>query len=129
MLREVGDVSAASRDLQEAMEASTHYGFPLHEAEAHLLQGHLALDNAPPAIEDAQAALKRAKELVAETAYHRRDADTLILEGRLAGRRGDRAAGRAKLAEAIRAARREEEQGAVYQLAVDQAERYLKELA
>jgi len=54
------------------------------------------------------------------------DADLLILEGRLLSKQGGKDAGRAKLQEAIRVARREPK--AVYQLAIDQAERYLREL-
>ena len=112
----------------EALDLSTRVGLRLSEAEARLLAGQFALDEEPPDVEVAQAALDRARTLVEEEGYHLRDADLLILEGRLVGKRGDKDEGRAKLEEAIRVARREEEQGAVYQLAIDQAERHLREL-
>ena len=83
------------------------------------------MDGDSPDVEAAAEALGKARKLVEETGYHRRDADVLILEGRLLGKKGDVEAGRAKLEEAVRVARREE--GHVYQRAVDEAERYLKE--
>ena len=70
----------------------------------------------------------RVQTLVAETGYHLRDADLLVLEGRLLGKLGHPDAARAKLHEAITVARREEADGCIYQVAVDQAERYLREL-
>ncbi len=69
----------------------------------------------------------RADELVNETGYHLRDADLLILEGRLLAKRGYKDTGRTKLHEAIKVAKREEAEGCVYQLAIDQANRCLKE--
>jgi len=86
----------------------------------------MALDEDSPDIDTAAAALGRAAELVTETGYHLRDADLLILKGRLLAKQGDKNAGSAKLQEAVRVARREPD--AVYQLAIDQAERYLREL-
>ena len=41
---------------------------------------------------------------------------------------GDTEAARAKLDEAVAVARREEKDGCVYQVAVEQAERYLREM-
>jgi len=127
-LRDFGPREEAHRDLREVLELSTRIGLRLHETDARLLEGHLALDEDQPQIETAQAALARAQELVRETGYHLRDADLLILEGRLLAKRGDKAGGEAKLYEAIKVAKREEADGAVYQVAVDQAERYLKDL-
>jgi len=75
------------------------------------------------------SAVARATQLVTETGYHLRDADILILEGRLLSKKGDKQAGCAKLNDAIAVARREEKDGCVYQVAVDQAPRYLTELA
>jgi len=46
----------------------------------------------------------------------------------LLGKRGESDAARGKLGKAIKVARREEAEGCVYQVAVDQAERYLREL-
>jgi len=126
--RDFGDRDQAERDLHEALELSTRIGLRLHETDARFLEGHMALDLDPPDIETAQHSLSRADELVQETGYHLRDADLLILEGRLLAKQGDKDAGRAKLQQAITTARREEPDGCVYQLAVDQAERYLTEL-
>ncbi len=125
--RDFGERDQAERDLNEALDLSTRIGLRLHETDARLLQGHMPLDEDPPDLDTADAALGRAAELVTETGYHLRDADLLILEGRLLAKQGDKDAGRAKLEEAVRVARREEAEGCVYQLAVDQAERYLQE--
>ena len=114
--------------MSEALEFSARCGLRLHETDARLFAGHLALDPEGLDLEVARAALTRAQTLVADTGYHLRDADLLILEGRLLGKQGDHAAARAKLEEAIGVARREEAEGCVYQVAVDQAERYLREL-
>lgn len=119
----------AARDLEEALTAAIHIGLRLHETDARLLQGQMALDEDPPDIETAESALERVAELVNETGYHLRDADLLSLEGRLLGKKGDRELGCVKLNEAIRVARREEADGCVYQLAVDQAARYLKDVS
>jgi len=127
-LRDTGDRPGAFHDLHEGLDLSTRIGLRLHETDARLLAGHLALDKEPPAIETAQAAFSHAEELVEQTGYHLRDADLLILEGRLLGKRGEKSAARGKLEEAIKVARREEAEGCVYQVAVDQAERYLREL-
>ncbi|UCC67611.1 MAG: hypothetical protein JSV79_10890, partial [Armatimonadota bacterium] len=125
---DLGEPKVAQRDLNEALELSTRIGLRLHETDARLLQGHMALDDSPPDVEAAQQSLGRAQQLVEETGYHLRDADLLILEGRLLAKQGDTIPGRTKLHDAITVARREEKDGCVYQLAVDQAERCLKEL-
>ena len=126
--RDFGDRDQAERDLREALDLSTRFGLRLHETDARLLQGQMALDEGSPDIDTAQTSLARAEELVTETGYHLRDADILILEGRLLSKKGDNATGRAKLNEAITVARREEKDGCVYQVAVDQATRYLNDL-
>jgi len=126
--RDFGDRGQAERDLKEALELSARFVLRLHETDARLLQGHLVLDEKPPNIDTAEAALARAQELVKQTGYQLRDADLLILEGRLLSKKGEKEPGRAKLEEAIAVARREEKHGCVYQLAVDQADRYLAEL-
>ncbi len=126
--RDFRERAQAERDLQEALDLSSRIGLRLHETDARLLQGHLALDSDPPDIGPAQQSLTRAQELVPETGYHVRDADLLILEGRLLAKQRNNEAGRAKLEEAITVARREEADGYVYRLALDQANRYLKEL-
>jgi tetratricopeptide (TPR) repeat protein len=123
-----GDRDEAYRDLKEALDLSTRIGLRLHEADSRLLEGHLALDLDPPDAKTATDSLKRADTLVQETGYHLRDADLLILEGRLLAKQGDKEAGQAKLEEAIHVAKREEKDGCVYQVAVDQAERYLREM-
>ena len=74
------------------------------------------------------SALDRATQLVTGTGHHLRDADILILEGRLLSKKGDKETGRSKLEAAIKEARREDKAGCVYQLAVGQATRCLKEL-
>ncbi len=127
--RDFGDRENADRDLKEALDLSTHIGLRLHETDARLLQGHMALDEDPPALDTARDSLARAAELVTEAGYHLRDADILILEGRMLSKKGDKQTGRAKLNEAITVARREDNDSCVYQLAIDQATRYLKELA
>ena len=88
----------------------------------------MALDGAQPDVPTAEAALSRARVLVEEIGYHLRDADLLILEGRLVALRDDREVARKLLEQAITVARREEAQDAVYQAAVDEANRYLREL-
>jgi tetratricopeptide (TPR) repeat protein len=128
LLRDLGDRGDAQRDLAEALDLSTRYGFRLHETDARLLEGHFALDGAPPDIGAAQQSLSSAEQLVSQTGYHLRDADLLILRGRLLAKGGDRATGRSKLEEAIQVARREEDEGCIYQLAVGQATRYLREI-
>jgi len=74
------------------------------------------------------SALARATQLVTETGYHLRDADLLILEGRLLSKKDDKKAARTKLNDAIAVARREEKDGCVYQPALDQATRLLQSL-
>jgi len=127
-LRDFGNRDEAYRDLREALDLSSRIGLRLHETDARLLEGHLALDLDPPDVKTATDSLKRADTLVQETGYHLRDADLLILEGRLLAKQGDKEAGRARLEEAIHVAKREEKDGCVYQVAVDQAERYLREM-
>ena len=64
-----------------------------------------------------------------ETDYRLRDADLLILECRLLSKKGDKGTGSSKLNEAITVARREEKDGCICQPSIDQANRYLNELA
>jgi len=129
ILRDLGRRADAQGDLEEVLELSARIGLRLHETDARLLQGHMGLGEDPPDIEGAQQSLARAQQLVAATGYHLRDADLLILEGRLLAERQSKDAGRAKLEEAIHVARREEKDGCVYRLAVDQANRYLGDLS
>ena len=66
-----GDLEAATRDLDEALEIATRGGMRLHEADCYLEFARLHL--AAGQREQAQAAAAKARALVDATGYHRRD--------------------------------------------------------
>jgi len=126
-LCDIGERDEALRDLGEVLQLSKLLGLRLDEVDARLLDGHLHLDEDTPCLDMAEQSLARAKHLIIETGYHLRDPDILILEGRLLGKQGHTHRGRALLTQAIDLATRGKEEGVLYLLAAQQAERCLKE--
>jgi hypothetical protein len=88
--RLTGKFERARRDLEEAMGIATRGGMKLHECDAHLEFARLLL--AAQDLRDfenlggltAREHLKKAKALIAETSYHRRDAEVEALAEQLA---------------------------------------------
>jgi tetratricopeptide (TPR) repeat protein len=76
-----GDLAAAHRDLTEALDLSTRCEFRLHECDAHLGLTRLALAEGDPA--RAQTHLEKARTLIQQTGYHRRDGELADLESKL----------------------------------------------
>jgi nucleoside phosphorylase/tetratricopeptide (TPR) repeat protein len=76
-----GDLDDARRDLTEALTLATRCGFRLHECDAHLGHTHLALATNDPTA--ARKHLARASKIIAETGYHRRDAELADLEAQV----------------------------------------------
>jgi len=76
--RATGAHDRARGDLDEALSIATRGGMRLHEADCHLEYGRLCL--ATGDTEAAREHLARAKALVAETGYHRRDGEVAALE-------------------------------------------------
>jgi tetratricopeptide (TPR) repeat protein len=68
----------ARRDLDEALTLATRCGFRLHEADAHLGLARLALAEGDPAA--AREHLAKARAIVEQTGYHRRDRDLAELD-------------------------------------------------
>ena len=80
------DLDAAARDLAEALEIAERGAMRLHEADAHLelTRLHLAKDDEDAEERDtARRHLERARQLVRETGYGRREREVAYLEGRL----------------------------------------------
>ncbi len=63
----------ARADLDEAMDIATRCGFRLHECDAHLGYARLAIVEGNRA--EAREHLEKARKIVEETGYHRRDRD------------------------------------------------------
>ncbi len=76
--REQGDLDAAARDLDEALEIATRSGMRLHETDCHpeFVRLHLAAGQR----EQAQEYAAKARALVDATGYHRRDRELAELE-------------------------------------------------
>ncbi|MFT3768823.1 MAG: hypothetical protein QM820_25545 [Minicystis sp.] len=72
------DFSAARRDLDEAHRIATRCGFRLHEADAHLGYARLHLAEGNPIA--ATESLARARAIITDTGYHRRDGELARLE-------------------------------------------------
>jgi tetratricopeptide (TPR) repeat protein len=72
------DFPAARHDLDETLTLATRCGFCLHEADAHLGHARLALAEGYPA--PAREHLARARRIVDESGYHRRDGELAELE-------------------------------------------------
>jgi hypothetical protein len=75
-------MDAARRDLDETLTLATRCGFRLHETDAHLAYArlHLAEDDRAAAREH----LAKARALIDQTGYHRRDEELARLEALLA---------------------------------------------
>lgn len=71
----------ARADLDEALLLATRCGMRLHEADAHL--GFVRLHLAEGKKDDTRASLERARKLVEETGYHRRDGELAELAAAL----------------------------------------------
>ncbi|HRI71046.1 MAG TPA: hypothetical protein PK156_42735, partial [Polyangium sp.] len=72
----------ARRDLDEAMTIATRCGFRLHECDAHLGYARLAVAEGNRA--KAREHLEKARKIVEETGYHRRDGELAELETQIA---------------------------------------------
>ena len=87
--RATGAHDRARADLDEALSIATRGGMRLHEADCHLEYARLCL--ATGETEAAREHLARAKTMVAETGYHRRDGEVAALERETGGQgSGDR---------------------------------------
>ena len=80
--RLAGDPEGAAADLREAQEIAERGSMRLHEADAHLEWTRLHLATGDPA--EARRHLDRARDLVQECGYGRREREVTWLEGRLA---------------------------------------------
>jgi len=87
--RVTGSLDRARADLEEALSIATRGGMRLHEADCHLEYARLHL--ACGEQEKARGSLARAKGMVEEMGYHRRDGEVAELEGELEPRRTQRA--------------------------------------
>lgn len=68
-------------DLDEAMDIATHCGFRLHECDAHLGYARLGITEGDLAV--AREHLAKAREIIDETGYHRRDGEVRELDSQL----------------------------------------------
>ena len=75
-----GDLAGAAADLSEAMEIAERGGMRLHLCDAHLEGARLALRQGDP--EAARRHVVRARKLVTETGYKRREREVAWLAGR-----------------------------------------------
>jgi len=76
-----GNQSAAAADLSEAQEIAERGGMRLHACDAHLGWARLALQQGDAAA--AREPVARARQLVNETGYQRREREVAWLEGRV----------------------------------------------
>jgi tetratricopeptide (TPR) repeat protein len=76
-----GDFPHAQRDLDEALLIATRSQMRLHEADCQLEQARLALATGDPV--RARTSFARARTLIQETGYRRRDAELTALEEQL----------------------------------------------
>jgi hypothetical protein len=72
----------ARKDLDEAYTLATRCGFRLHACDVHLGYARFCLADGAPTT--ARPHLARARKLIDETGYHRRDEELATLEGALA---------------------------------------------
>jgi tetratricopeptide (TPR) repeat protein len=77
--RATGSLDRARTDLEEALSIATRGGMRLHEADCHLEYARLHL--ACGEQEKARESLAKAKGMVEEMGYHRRDGEVAELEG------------------------------------------------
>ena len=81
LFRVTGDFHQAQRDLDEVLALAERSGMRLHEADGHLEYARLHL--AQNARDQAREHLEKAKKIITETGYHRRDAEVAELEEQL----------------------------------------------
>ena len=79
--RVTGALGRAGADLEEALFIATRGGMRLHEADCHLEYARLHL--ACGEEEKARESLAKAKRMIEEMGYHRRDGEVAELEGEL----------------------------------------------
>ena len=79
--RVTGSLDRARADLEEALSIATRGGMRLHEADCHLEYARLHL--ACGEKEKARQSLAKAKAMIADMGYHRRDGEVAGLEGEL----------------------------------------------
>jgi tetratricopeptide (TPR) repeat protein len=76
--RAQGQFARAQRDLEEALTIATRGGMRLHEADCHLESARLYLARGEQ--EQARESLSKARAMVEEMGYHRRDGEVAALE-------------------------------------------------
>jgi len=76
--RAQGQFAWAQRDLEEALTIATRGGMRLHEADCHLESARLQLAQGEKA--QARESVSKAKRMVEEMGYHRRDGEVAELE-------------------------------------------------
>jgi len=76
-----GQFARAQRDLEEALTIATRGGMRLHEADCHLESARLHLARGEE--EQARESVSKARAMVEEMGYHRRDGEVAELEGLL----------------------------------------------
>jgi hypothetical protein len=76
-----GSPDRARADLEEALSIATRGGMRLHEADCHLEYARLHL--ACGEKEKARQSLAKAKQMIEDMGYHRRDGEVAELEGML----------------------------------------------
>ena len=81
LCRVTGDMDRAWADLDEALSIATRGGMRLHEADCHLEYARLHLACGDK--EKARESLAKAKGMIEEMGYHRRDGEVAELEGRV----------------------------------------------
>jgi len=79
--RVMDDVAGAQRDLEEALSIATRGGMRLHEADCHLEYARLHLTCGEK--EKARESLAKAKGMIEQMGYHRRDGEVAELEREL----------------------------------------------
>jgi tetratricopeptide (TPR) repeat protein len=80
--RVLGDLAHSRTDLQEVLRLTIRCGMRLYETDAHL--GFARLHLAAGDRDQARASLDRAKRMVSDLGYHRRDRDVAEIEAALA---------------------------------------------
>ena len=83
MSRTVSGTTLARRDLRETEKIARRGEMRLHLTDFHLESARLALAESDPAT--AREHLDKARHLVTETGYHRRDPDLAEIAAQLAG--------------------------------------------
>ena len=72
----------ARHDLDEVLTLATRCGLRLHEADAHLGHARLALADPTAGPAAAREHVERARAIIEETGYHRRDGELAELWAR-----------------------------------------------